>query len=118
MNAEVQADTLGKKLDSVSDNTEEAQKGIDEFGQKLEQDKRQREHDRDQGAKDIVSQSLRGVVRVIANVVVVAIAAIAWHYLLPPWLTWLSDKQLSGLLAFLLSSIVIGSVSNFFRQHA
>lgn len=88
----------------------------DEWNKEAEEQRRQFE--RDQEAKDIVSRSLQGVIRVISNVAVLAIAAVAWHYILPSSLSWLSESQLTGLLRFLLSGLVVGSVSTYFRQHA
>lgn len=81
-------------------------------------EEQRRQFEREQGSRDIVSASLQGVVRVISNVAILAVAAVAWHFLLPRWLSWLDEKQIQGLLTFLLSGAVIGSVSNFFRQHA
>ena len=105
--------SLSGELDKI---TGDFKRDTEEWKKEEEENKRQ--FRREQGSKDIVSASLQGVVRVLSNVAILAIAAVAWHFLLPRWLSWLDEKQIQGLLTFLLSGAVIGSVSNFFRQHA
>ena len=107
---------FGKLATALESIPGDSKKEADEWS--LEEGNAWRQNEREQEAKDIVSRSLQGVVRVISNIAVLAVAAVAWHYLLPSWLSWLSGEQINGLLKFLLSGAVVGSVSNYFRQHA
>lgn len=115
---QTEADQLAEKLESSTPaNKEEEREDEEEYLKGLDRDKTQREHDREQDARDIVNESVRKIIQVISYVIIISIAAVAWHFILPEWLGWLTEYQLSSLLKFLLSSIVVSSVSSFYRHY-
>lgn len=106
-------------------NFQEEQESTQDFGNKVARarvehklEEEALDHARRQSGKDIISQGLDGIARVILTIVILTLVAVAWHFLLPTWLSWLTTEQLNGLIRFLLSSIVVGAVSSYFRQHS
>lgn len=115
---QTEADQLAERLESSAPaNREEEQEDEEEYRKDLDRDKTQREHHREQDARDVVNESVRRIIEVISYVIIISIAAVAWHFILPEWLGWLTKDQLSSLLKFLLSSIIVSSVSSFYRHY-
>ena len=55
----------------------------------------------------------------ITTVVLIAIFAVAWHYLAPAEWAWLNEQQLRPVRSFLFSGAVVGIagfVTNYLRQ--
>lgn len=72
---------------------------------------------RDEGTRNVVAAGLRRLVNVVIYLVIIATVALAWHYVFPEWLGWLTDSQKNALQTFLFSGAVTGSVLGYFRQH-
>lgn len=107
---------FGSAVGSIHrDSQTESQQTTHEFF--IKQDSEKQDHKRKQEAKDLISSVFQGLVRAFSNIVFVIAVAVAWHFVLPETLSWLSDDELKPLLQFLLSSLVIGSVSTYIRQH-
>ena len=82
-------------------------KNLKEIGQLL----------RDEGTRNVVAAGLQRLVNVVIYLVIVATIALAWHYVFPEWLGWLTKSQKNALQTFLFSGAVTGSVLGYFRQH-
>ena len=79
----------------------------------LELESKRAEHRRTERIRDHVNMAAIFVVWFFFSLFVIAIGVVAWHYLTPERLAWLSDSQLTAVKTFLASGAVTGTAGRY-----
>lgn len=87
-----------------------AEKNLDEVS-------REKEYGRKDQFRDHASWAAIGILWLITAATALALIFLAWHFLAPTSLHWLTDWQLTAVKAYIFSGAVVAAITGYMRKH-
>ena len=82
-----------------------------EESRSYEQERKRNEHKRTEELRKIYGKGINLIVRSIIVIIIAILFVVTWHHLVPEYLRWLDDSDLSKLHSVLFSGAVVSAVT-------
>ena len=106
---EWESDVDGRVEEEESEEVQESAASYNNY-----EDLARKDEERGDKLREALADHAHSIINVTKYVIPVSILTLGWHYILPNWLSWLTERQMDGLERFLVSGAGVGIVSTIF----